>query len=88
MVSIQLPLKNYRDFIARDIARISLKGHVLKIDTYLPLLWFCWWGIAWEILALEPKLSKILFSSQIGATDWLIANCYLQEQIPNILKTH
>jgi homoserine acetyltransferase len=40
-------------------------------------------GIAWEILALEPKLLKTSFLlQQTGKqTDWLIANCYLQEQI-------
>jgi homoserine acetyltransferase len=45
-------------------------------------------GIAWEILALEPKLAQnfIPIATDWKATDWLIANCYLQEQIQIILK--
>jgi homoserine acetyltransferase len=37
-------------------------------------------GIAWEILALEPKLAQNFIPADWKATDWLIANCYLQEQ--------
>jgi homoserine acetyltransferase len=45
-------------------------------------------GIAWEILALEPKLAQnfIPIATDWKATDWLIANCYLQEQILNNSK--
>jgi homoserine acetyltransferase len=47
-------------------------------------------GIAWEILALEPKLAQnfIPIATDWKATDWLIANCYLQEQILNNSKTN
>jgi hypothetical protein len=59
----------------------------LKIDTLFALIGgSVGGGIAWEILALEPKLAKILFHTDWKATDWLIANCYLQEQILNNSK--
>jgi homoserine acetyltransferase len=53
----------------------------LKIDNLFALIGgSVGGGIAWEILALEPKLLKILFPYRLKATDWLITNCYLQEQ--------
>jgi hypothetical protein len=58
-------IENYRDFIARDIARILLKGYVLKIDTYLLLLG----SVGGELLGkfwLGAQIGKILFH----ATDW------------------
>ena len=40
-------------------------------------------GIAWEMAGLNPKITKHLIpvASDWKATDWLIANCFLQEQI-------
>jgi hypothetical protein len=44
-------------------------------------------GIAWEILALEPKLAQNFIPSlQIGKRLTGFANCYLQEQILNNSK--
>jgi homoserine O-acetyltransferase len=42
-------------------------------------------GIAWEMAALEPRITQHLIpiASDWKATDWLIANCFLQEQILN-----
>ena len=83
-------IENYRDFIARDIARIFLEGlRVLKIDHLFALIGgSVGGGIGWEILALEPKLAEnfIPIATDWKATDWLIANCYLQEQILNNSK--
>jgi hypothetical protein len=44
-------------------------------------------GIAWKFW-LEPKLAQnfIPIATDWKATDWLIACCYLQEQILNNLK--
>jgi homoserine acetyltransferase len=56
----------------------------VKIDTLFALIGgSVGGGIAWEILALEPKLAQnfIPIATDWKATDWLIANCYLQEQI-------
>jgi hypothetical protein len=41
-------------------------------------------GIAWEILALEPKLAQnFIPATDWKSTDWLIASIYLQEKILN-----
>ncbi|MBK0370637.1 bifunctional aspartate kinase/homoserine dehydrogenase I [Flavobacterium agrisoli] len=83
-------IENYRDFIARDIARIFIEGlRILKIEKLFALIGgSVGGGIAWEILALEPKLAAnfIPIATDWKSTDWLIANCYLQEQILNNSK--
>ncbi|CAM3926107.1 bifunctional aspartate kinase/homoserine dehydrogenase I [Flavobacterium weaverense] len=83
-------IENYRDFIARDIAKIFLEGlRVLKVDQLFALIGgSVGGGIGWEILALKPKLTQnfIPIATDWKATDWLIANCYLQEQILNNSK--
>ena len=40
-------------------------------------------GIVWEMAALSPQLAQHLIpiANGLKATDWLMANCYLQEQI-------
>ena len=83
-------IENYRDFIARDIARIFLEGlRVLNINALFALIGgSVGGGIGWEIIALEPKLAQnfIPIATDWKATDWLIANCYLQEKILNNSK--
>jgi pimeloyl-ACP methyl ester carboxylesterase len=46
-------IENYRDFIARDIARILLKGYVLKDDTLFALIGGSVGGRCLEILGLN-----------------------------------
>lgn len=80
-------IENYKDFTARDIARIFIKGiEALKIaQLYAIIGGSVGGGIAWEILALEPKITEHLIpiATDWKSTDWMIANCYLQEQILN-----
>lgn len=80
-------IDNYLDFNSRDIARIFLEGiRFLKINRLFALIGgSVGGGIAWEMVALEPKITEnfIPIATDWKSTDWLIANCYLQEQILN-----
>jgi len=80
-------LENYSDFNARDIARLFIEGiKFLQINQLFAIIGgSVGGGIAWEIAALEPKITKHLIpiATDWKSTDWLIANCFLQEQILN-----
>lgn len=80
-------IENYRDFTARDIARIFLEGiETLKIEQLYAIIGgSVGGGIAWEMLALEPDITENLIpiATDWKSTDWMIANCFLQEQILN-----
>ncbi|WP_432222849.1 alpha/beta fold hydrolase [Flavobacterium sp. TMP13] len=78
-------IENHQDFTARDVARLFLKGiedlNISKLHTVIG--GSVGGGIAWEMLALSPKITENLIpiATDWKSTDWLIANCYLQEQI-------
>ncbi len=78
-------IENYKDFVARDVAEIFLIGlDFLHIDQLFAIIGgSLGGGIAWEMAALKPKLTKHLIpvASDWKSTDWLIANCQIQEQI-------
>jgi homoserine O-acetyltransferase len=80
-------IENYQDFTTRDIARIFLKGiEILKIEQLYAIIGgSVGGGIAWEMLALEPNITENLIpiATDWKSTDWMIANCFLQEQILN-----
>ena len=80
-------IKNYLDFNTRDIARLFIEGiRFLEIKQLFAIIGgSVGGGIAWEMVALEPKLTQNLIpiASDWKSTDWLIANCYLQEKILN-----
>jgi aspartokinase/homoserine dehydrogenase 1 len=81
----QTYIDNYLDYTARDIARLFIEGlRFLKVKDLFALIGgSVGGGIAWEMIALEPKLTHHFFpiASDWKSTDWLIANCYLQEKI-------
>ncbi len=80
-------IQNYLDFNARDVARLFLEGiRILKIEQLYAIIGgSVGGGIAWEMIALQPKITQHLIpiASDWKSTDWLIANCYLQEQLLN-----
>ena len=77
-------IENYKDFVARDIAALFLLGlkelgvHQLFAAIGVSL----GGGIAWEMAAISPKITKHLIpvASDWKSTDWIIANCLIQEQ--------
>ena len=77
-------IDNYKDFIARDVARIFLEGlSILKINNVFALIGgSLGGGIAWEMVVLNNKLTKhfLPIATDWKSTDWLIANCQIQEQ--------
>jgi homoserine O-acetyltransferase len=80
-------IEKYSDFNARDIAKLFLEGiKVLKIQKLYAIIGgSVGGGIAWEMVALEPKITQHLIpiATDWKSTDWLIANCFLQELILN-----
>ncbi|GGG32913.1 bifunctional aspartate kinase/homoserine dehydrogenase I [Bizionia arctica] len=77
-------IEDYKNFIAKDIAVLFLLGlKELQIDTVFAVIGgSLGGGIAWEMLALKPNLAThfIPVATDWKATDWLIANCQIQEQ--------
>ncbi|RDY58838.1 bifunctional aspartate kinase/homoserine dehydrogenase I [Flagellimonas nanhaiensis] len=75
---------NYKDFVAGDVARIFLLGlEILEIEKVFAIIGgSLGGGVAWEMAALNPKITKHLIpvASDWKSTDWLIANCQIQEQ--------
>ena len=77
-------IENYKDFVAGDIAILFLEGlKQLNINKLFAMIGgSLGGGIAWEIAALQPNLTThvIPVASDWKSTDWLIANCQIQEQ--------
>lgn len=77
-------IENYKDFVARDIASIFLLGlHELNIKKLYALMGgSLGGGIAWEMAVLQPQITQnlITIATDWKSTDWLIANCQIQEQ--------
>tara|TARA_B100001750_G_scaffold214976_1_gene198650 strand:- start:153940 stop:157356 length:3417 start_codon:yes stop_codon:yes gene_type:complete len=77
-------IDNYKDFVAGDMARIFLLG-LEQLDIkrlYAIIGGSLGGGIAWEMAALNPRITEHLIpvASDWKSTDWLIANCQIQEQ--------
>ena len=77
-------ITNYKDFVARDIARLFLIGlERLNIKKLFALIGgSLGGGIAWEMAVIHPKIAEhlIVIATDWKSTDWLIANCQIQEQ--------
>ena len=77
-------IDNYKDFVARDIASLFLMGlKELQIEKLFALIGGSLGGaIAWEMAVLNPDITEHLIpvATDWKSTDWLIANCQIQEQ--------
>lgn len=80
-------IQDYEQFIAKDIAKIFLLAlQELQIDKLFAIIGgSLGGGLAWEMCVLQPTITENLvpIASDWKATDWLIANCRIQEQILN-----
>lgn len=80
-------IENYKDFTARDIAEIFAIGlQRLGIEQLFAIIGgSVGGGIAWELAASYPALCEhvIPIASDWKSTDWVIANCYIQDNILN-----
>lgn len=77
-------IEQYKEFVAADIAQLFLKGlELLEIPSLFAIIGgSLGGGIAWEMAAANPYITKHLIpvASDWKSTDWLIANCQIQEQ--------
>jgi len=80
-----LLIENYQDFVAKDIANLFLIGlrklGILQLHSIIG--GSLGGGIAWEMAVLNPDIAQhiIPIAADWKSTDWLIANCSIQEQI-------
>ena len=78
---------NYKDYNATDIAAIFSRGiDRLDIDQlYAVIGGSVGGGLVWELAVLRPNLIKhvIPIASDWKSTDWVIANCFIQDNILN-----
>ncbi len=75
----------YKEFTAKDVARLFSEAlDKLNIETLFAVIGgSVGGGIAWHLATLRPKLIEHLvpIATDWKATDWLLANCYIQERI-------
>lgn len=79
-------ISNYEHWAGIDVARIFNKGlteHLGLKEVFALVGCSLGGGIAWEMAALAPTLFKelVIVAADWKATDWIIGNCLLQEQI-------
>ncbi|AZQ43548.1 alpha/beta fold hydrolase [Nonlabens ponticola] len=76
---------NYKDWNLGDVARafVRLFEHLGIRQFHLGIGGSIGGALLWELLAIEPSLFKTIvpIAADWKATDWLIACCYVQEQI-------
>lgn len=80
-------IHNYKDFTARTIAQIFAEGldQLFIKNLFAVIGGSVGGGIAWELAVLKPNLIQhvIPIATDWKATDWLIANCHIQDAILN-----
>lgn len=80
-------IENYQDYTARNIANLFLIGlENLGIDKLHTIIGgSVGGGVTWEMAALKLDLAKriIPIATDWKSTDWVIANCFVQDAILN-----
>lgn len=80
-------IEDYKAFTARDIAKLFALGlEQLQIKQLFAVIGgSVGGGIAWELAALKPNLIEHLIpiATDWKSTDWIIANCHIQDAILN-----
>ncbi len=80
-------IEDYKNFTIRDIATVFWQGlHELNIETLFAIIGGSLGGaIAWEMTALKPEKIKNLIpiATDWKASDWVVANVLLQDNILN-----
>ena len=83
-------IENYQDFTIRDVSRIFWEGlFFLEVNNVFAVIGGSLGGaIAWEMSALFPDniQNLIPIATDWKATDWVIANVLIQDQILNNSK--
>lgn len=78
-------IETYRDYTVRDMARIFWEGlFFLKVENIHALIGTSLGGaIAWEMAVLQPeKIDNLIpIATDWKATDWVVANVLIQDQI-------
>lgn len=78
---------DYKNFVAKDIANLFWSGlSILKVNQLFAIIGgSLGGGIAWEMAALEPNRVQNLIpiATHWKATDWVIGNVLIQDQILN-----
>ncbi len=80
-------IENYKDYVSANIAEIFWQGlFQLKIDSLFAVIGgSLGGGIAWEMAKLQPsKIENLIpIATDWKATDWIIANVLVQDNILN-----
>ena len=80
-------IENYKDFSAKDIAEIFALGlDKLNINNLFAVIGgSVGGGLAWELAVIRPDLIEHLIpiAADWKSTDWIIANCFIQDNILN-----
>lgn len=80
-------IDNYKDFSARDVANVfSIGLEKLNVyDLFAVIGGSVGGGLAWELALLRPNLIRhvIPIAADWKSTDWVIANCFIQDNILN-----
>jgi len=80
-------IEDYKAVVCKDIARVFIQTiealHIEQLHTIIG--GSLGGGIAWEMAVLQPEITRHLIpvAADWKASDWLIANCLVQDQILN-----